>query len=127
MKIRNIKHETGYKSHSSHNCIDVFKKPEGGKWINCPNCGLEPLVWEFDNGRKTACGCWRSKYFQHSVLAESILSVHKRTNGKQMNEYDSDALRKNWNHWCKTGEHLFIAGNGDEYKNKRRGLLRWNQ
>jgi hypothetical protein len=21
--------------------------------------------------------------------------------------YDCDALRKNWNHWCKTGEKLF--------------------
>jgi len=98
--------ETGYDTHSWHYCIDEYKNPEG-EWDDCPCCGLKPKVWVFDNGRKTACGCWESKYDHFSINAESIMSVHKRTNGKRMQEYDSDALRKNWNHWCKTGEILF--------------------
>lgn len=111
MKSMSMKRETGYSSHLQHNCIDAYEAPKGD-WHNCPNCGLQPRVWQFDNGRQTACGCWKSKFDQHSVKAESICSVHKRTNGNQMNEYDSDALRNNWNHWCETGDHLFIVGNG---------------
>ena len=41
-----------------YKCIDVYKKPENPmEWLPCPRCGLRPLVWEFDNGRATACGC----------------------------------------------------------------------
>lgn len=98
--------KTGYKAHSWYYCIDAYKDPEG-EWDNCPCCGLKPKVWCFDNGRSTACGCWECKYDHFSVNAESIMSVHKRTDGKKMTEYDSDALRTNWNHWCKTGEVLF--------------------
>jgi len=35
------------------------------------------------------------------------MSVYKRTAGKNMTGYDCDDLRKNWNHWCKTGEVIF--------------------
>ena len=97
-----------YPSHSWHHCIDAYEDPEHPEqWDCCPNCKLKPKIWTFDNGRSTACGCWEDKYHHFSVRAESIMSVHKRTDGKKMTEYDSDELRKNWNHWCKTGDILF--------------------
>ena len=95
-----------YQSHSTTNCIDAYKEPQG-EWHKCPNCGLKPLVLEFDNGRSTVCGCWESKYECFSIHAESIMSVRKRTKGKGMDQYSSDELRKNWNHYCETGEVLF--------------------
>ncbi len=101
-----------YEAHPYHFCIDEYSEPDSGDWLVCPKCGLTPKVWVFDNGRSTACGCWRNEYDHFSIHAESILSVHKRTDGKKMTEYDSDELRKNWNHWCQTGEVLFEnAGN----------------
>lgn len=48
------------------------------EWLPCPRCGLRPLVWEFDNGRSTACGCGTDGYCHWSVRAESIMSVIKR-------------------------------------------------
>ena len=99
-------HHTGYDAHYWYFCIDDYKHPKGD-WDKCPCCGLTPKVWTFDNGRSTACGCWKNKYEHFSIYAESIMSVHVRTDGKKITEYDSDALRKNWNHWCKTGEILF--------------------
>lgn len=96
----------GYTAHSWYYCIDDYVAPDG-EWKNCPCCGLRPKVWTYDNGRSTACGCWESRYDHFSVYAESIMSVHKRTGGTNMTEYCSDDLRKNWNHWCDTGEILF--------------------
>lgn len=101
-----MKIENGYPAHAYIDCIDAYVEPEG-EWSPCPRCGLTPKVWLFDNGRSTACGCWKSTYDHFSIHAESIMSAHKRTSGKGMNEYDSDALRKNWNHWCATGEIVF--------------------
>lgn len=95
-----------YTPHNYHNCIDAYKNPEG-EWLKCPCCGLYPKVWEFDNGRSTACGCWEDQYRHFSIHAESINSVHKRTGGTNMLEYDSGALRKNWNTWCETGKIVF--------------------
>lgn len=61
-----------------YKCIDVYKKPENPmEWLPCPRCGLRPLVWEFDNGRFTACGCGTDCYSHWSVQAESIMSVIK--------------------------------------------------
>lgn len=95
-----------HKPHDHHYCIDAFKEPEDpSKWLACPQCGLKPRIWTFDNGRYTACGCWTNKYKHHSAYAESITSVYSRT-GRTV-EYDSDGLTKAWNHWCETGEHLF--------------------
>lgn len=55
-----------------YKCIDVYKKPENPmEWLPCPRCGLRPLVWEFDNGRSTACGCGTDCYSHWSVQAES--------------------------------------------------------
>lgn len=74
---------------------------------------LRPLVWEFDNGRATACGCGTDCYSHWSVQAESIMSVIKRSdNGKSAEAYDIDELKNNWNHWVRTGEILFTPGNG---------------
>lgn len=97
-----------------YKCIDVYKKPENPmEWLPCPRCGLRPLVWEFDNGRFTACGCGTDRYSHWSVRAESIMSVIKRSdNGKSAEVYDIDELKNNWNHWVRTGEIPFTPGNG---------------
>ena len=90
-------------------CCDFYKdidSPE--EWLECPNCGLKPKVWIFDNGRSTACGCGKSKYDHFSIHAESFMSVAKRSdNGACCKEYNSKELQHNWNHWVETGEILF--------------------
>lgn len=93
----------------SYLCIDAYEFPDKEyDWTPCPNCGLRPKIWKFDNGRSTACGCGESKYNHHSIHAECIMSVIKRSdNGKSCTEYNSDELRENWNHWCLTGEIIF--------------------
>ena len=102
-----------YEPHSFHFCIDDYQFPKDvEEWKNCPKCGLKPKIWEFDNGRSTACGCWESRYDQLGVSAESINSVINRTRG--MREYDSEELKNNWNHFCETGEILFDKNK--EYK-----------
>lgn len=41
-----------------YKCISAYKIPVNpSKWINCPNCGLKPLICEFNNGSSTGCGC----------------------------------------------------------------------
>lgn len=97
-----------------YKCTDVYKKPENPtEWLPCPRCGLRPLVWEFDNGRSTACGCGTDCYCHWSVQAESIMSVINRSdNGRSAKEYDIDELKNNWNHWVNTGEILFTPENG---------------
>jgi hypothetical protein len=103
----------GYQVNDQIDCIDAYLYPhekefdDGPEWSECPYCKQKPKIWTFDNGRSTACGCGKSMYDHFSIHAESIMSVHKRTDGKGMTEYDSDGLRKNWNHWCESGEILF--------------------
>lgn len=47
-----------YPVYKFYNCINAFKDIENPKdWLTCPRCGLKPKVWEFDNGRSTACNC----------------------------------------------------------------------
>jgi hypothetical protein len=93
----------GYKSTSPYRRVE---NPE--LWEKCPGCKKIPIVWEFNNGRQTACGCGRNKYDHPSVHAESVLSVMKNSKtGTSSADYDTDGLRKNWNHWVETGEHLF--------------------
>ena len=96
-----------FDTHNWINAIDDFKYPSKGKgkWKACPRCDLKPKIWIYDNGRTTACGCWNSIYDHFSVEAESIMSVHRRTEGKRMDKYDTDELRKNWNKYCS------LAGN----------------
>ncbi len=89
-----------------YKCISAYKipnKPE--EWFNCPNCGLKPLVWEFNNGRSTACGCGENEYRHFSIWSESVMSHVKRNNGSVLN-YNSSKLMINWNHWALTGEEL---------------------
>lgn len=32
-----------------YKCIEAYKIPtDVDKWSNCPNCGLKPLIWEFN-------------------------------------------------------------------------------
>ena len=93
-----------------YKAIDAYKQVKNVQaWELCPNCGLFPKVWEFDNGRATACGCGVNQYDHFKVFAESIMSVCKNSyNGQSAENYDLDALRKNWNHWAKNGEFLFV-------------------
>ena len=86
-----------------YKCISAYKipnKPE--EWLDCPNCGLKPLVWEFNNGSSTACGCGENEYNHFSIWTESIMS-HIQRNGGSALLYDSDALHKNWNYWVTMG------------------------
>lgn len=107
-----------YNINSDYNCIDAYKTLESEykkyprldylnpeNWLTCPFCGLKPKVWIFDNGRSTACGCWNSKFDHFSIHAESIMSKHKRKT--DMSDHGQDFMN-NWNHWCKTGEELFL-------------------
>ena len=98
------KEHSEYPVWSSIDCINAYEY-ESGEWLPCPRCGLKPKVWEFDNGRSTACGCRNSMYDHFSIHAESICSVMKRTGGSVV-DFDDDELRTNWNHYCKTGEIL---------------------
>lgn len=84
-------------------------------WLECPNCKLKPLTWEFNNGRSTACGCGNSIYDSFSIHAESIMSFVKRNDGSAIN-YKSTELCDNWNHWVKTGEILFDPKNRTDGK-----------
>jgi hypothetical protein len=89
-----------------YKCISAYKIPDKPEdWLNCPNCGLKPLIWEFNNGRSTACGCGENIYRHFSIHSESI-SSHVGRNGGSALHYDTDKLRKNWNHWAHCGEEL---------------------
>jgi hypothetical protein len=91
---------------SKYKCISAYKIPHKvDEWLACPNCNLKPLVWEFNNGRSTGCGCGENEYNHFSINSESIMSHVTRHGGSAL-EYDSDKLRKNWNHWVETGEEL---------------------
>lgn len=59
-----------------YKCIDAYEEPENPmEWLPCPRCGLRPLVWEFDNGRATACGCGTDCYTHWSVQAVACQTV----------------------------------------------------
>jgi hypothetical protein len=91
----------------NYKAISAYKKVKDPQWwLPCKDCGLIPLVWEFNNGRSTACGCGENEYNHHSIHAESIMSFVTRNNGSAMG-YNSDELRMNWNQWVKTGQDVF--------------------
>lgn len=93
-----------YKAISAYKEVD---KPD--EWIECPECNLKPIVWEFNNGRSTACGCGENEYNHHSIHAESVMSVVKNSDtGKSAIGYKTNDLRDNWNHWAKTKEERFV-------------------
>ena len=89
-----------------YKCISAYQIPKDpDKWLNCPKCGLKPLVWEYNNGRSTGCGCGENEYNHFSIWSESIMSHVTRHGGSALH-HDSDKLRKNWNHWVHYGEEL---------------------
>lgn len=89
-----------------YKCISAYKISDNiSEWLNCPNCSLKPLIWEFNNGRSTGCGCGENEYKHFSICSESIMSWVTRHGGSSL-DYDCDKLRKNWNHWVETGEEL---------------------
>jgi hypothetical protein len=89
-----------------YKAISAYKIPSDiDFWLECKNCKLIPLTWEFNNGRSTACGCGENEYNHFSIYSESIMSHISRNNGSAI-DYDSDKLRKNWNHWVTTNEIL---------------------
>ena len=89
-----------------YKCISAYKIPDNPEeWLNCPNCGLKPLVWEFNNGRSTGCGCGENEYNHFSIHAESIMSWVTRFGGSALN-YNSNKLKINWNYWVNNKEEL---------------------
>ena len=102
-EIRNIKLDI---IEGKYNCIDAYKIPRNFyEWNFCPNCGLRPLTWEFNNGSSTGCGCGSNRYNHFSIVTESIMSHIHRNDGSALH-YNGDKLRDNWNHWCETSEEL---------------------
>lgn len=89
-----------------YKCISAYKIPKDLlTWRKCPNCNLYPLVWEFNNGRSTGCGCGKNEYNHFSIVAESVMSHISRNSGSA-EFYDVRELKRNWNHWVRTGEIL---------------------
>lgn len=95
-----------------YQCTDAYKPVENpSEWLPCPECGLKPLVWTFDNGRYTACGCGEDQYDHIQIRAESICSYfdrrdtykHEKYGDCWPDEYDNE-LRDNWNTYCETGD-----------------------
>jgi hypothetical protein len=91
----------------NYKAIEAYKKVKDPQlWLCCKDCGLIPLIWEFNNGRSTACGCGDNEYQHHSIQAESIMSWVKRHNGSASG-FISEELRMNWNQWVKTGQDCY--------------------
>ena len=90
-----------------YKAIGAYKKVKDPQWwLRCKDCQLIPLVWEFNNGRSTACGCGKNEYVHHSIHAESIMSYVTRNDGSALG-YNTSELRMNWNQWVKTGQDIF--------------------
>lgn len=84
---------------NKYKCISSYKIPNDiQNWHKCNKCNLYPLIWEFNNGRSTACGCGRNEYDHFSIFAESLMSVINRNNGSAI-EYNANELRLNWNEY----------------------------
>lgn len=95
-----------YRINSYINCIESYEKPRNNNnWLKCPRCKLKPLVWIFNNGASTACGCRNSMFDYFTVRSESIMSQYKRTGFTK--KCTEEELRKNWNFWVRTNQHVF--------------------
>ena len=82
---------------SNYKCFDAYEMPSDYmNWNECPVCGLRPMVWEYDNGRSTACGCGNGKYDHFRISAKSVGEYYSN---KWI--YDPDELRNNWNQFTK--------------------------
>ena len=111
---RKKKMRTVYRYHNKlddnrYLCTESYKVVDNPqKWELCDICELIPKIWQYDNGRRTACGCGVDIYSHFSISAESVMSVIKRSeNGTSVVEYDVNSLRDNWNNWVKYREDLF--------------------
>jgi hypothetical protein len=107
-KAEEIKYKKTWKEYrNKYKAIDAYVKVSDPQWwLPCKDCQLIPLVWEFNNGRSTACGCGKNEYDHHSIGAESIMSFVTRNNGSALG-YNTSELRMNWNQWVKTGQDFF--------------------
>ena len=85
----------------------------GEEWLNCPNCGIKPFVWEFDNGRFAECDCGE-QYKRESASAIAVLTYYKEHN--TMIGFPGDELRVNWNNLIRNRIR----------KNKIKKILEWN-
>ena len=103
LKLKRDKIRSKYKATNAYKPID---DKDYYNWKKCKDCGLKPLIWEFDNGRSTACGCGENIYKHHSISAESIMSYVTRNNGSALN-YNSKELMINWNGWVEFGFDKF--------------------
>ena len=108
IKKQEHKYQLQWNEHrKKYKAISAYVKVKDPQWwIPCKNCQLIPLVWEFNNGRLTACGCGENEYNHHSIQAESIMSYVTR-HGGSAEGYNSGELRMNWNQWVKTGQNVF--------------------
>lgn len=108
LKKQELEYQKVWKEYrKKYKAIEAYKKVKDPyNWLPCPNCGLIPLVCEFNNGRSTACGCGENEYRHHSISAESIMSYVTRNNGSAIGYNQSD-LRMNWNQWVKTKQDIF--------------------
>lgn len=108
LKRQELEYQKIWKEYrKKYKAIEAYKKvSDPHNWLPCPKCGLIPLVWEFNNGRSTACGCGENEYNHHSISAESIMSYVKRNNGSALG-YNQIALRMNWNQWVQVGQDIF--------------------
>jgi hypothetical protein len=96
-----LEHRRNYKA------ISAYKRVTNpSAWAPCKICGLIPLVWEYNNGRGTACGCGENEYNHHSIHAECIMSYVSRHNGSATG-YHPEELRMNWNQWVAVGQDIF--------------------
>jgi len=79
-----------------YSVIDAYKPLEDDSdWLACPDCGMKPRIWEFDNGRFAKCAC-DHKYDPAPVRAKDTMTHHREFDGDFTN-YDHDELRNNWN------------------------------
>ena len=79
--------------------FDFYKEPKDkDDWLVCPECGLTPRIWEFDNGRHAHCVCGDSQYkHKHEVSATPIMEYVKKTGG--FTGYKKEELKNNWNNY----------------------------
>ncbi len=90
-----------------YKCTSAYKKVDKPhNWLPCKNCGLIPLIWQFNNGSSTACGCGENDYNHFSIQSESVMSYVTRNSGSAKG-YISSELEMNWNQWVLTGQDIF--------------------
>jgi len=102
-----------YPVHSWNNAPNSWWYPANhSEWEKCPRCGLRPKIRVTNSMRRACCGCWRSEGDRWQIAAESRASYVTRMGSDT--GHDKDALRKNWNIYCTTGQIRFKLG-GSRY------------